>query len=201
VVGNGQVIQTAEVNRGAYDVGGGWNRETYAAVELIESHKTKAEFERDYKLYCELLKQLAKEAGVPATVDSGSTGVITHDYARKHQPANKTDHVDPYPYLAKWGITPEQFAKDVSGAAAPDAGNANNTPNTEEIDMYLINCKDNGRYYISNGVDIRYIKTTRMLENYKDKYGKLNLRVDTMFQAELDQEFGKEATSTKRVVK
>ena len=41
VVGNGKVIQVGEVGRGAWDVGGGWNSETYAAVELIESHKSK----------------------------------------------------------------------------------------------------------------------------------------------------------------
>ena len=37
VVGNGRVMQVGPVNQGAYDVGGGWNYETYAAVELIES--------------------------------------------------------------------------------------------------------------------------------------------------------------------
>ena len=51
VVGNGRIIQTAPINKGAYDVGGDWNAETYAAVELIESHKTKDEFMRDYKIY------------------------------------------------------------------------------------------------------------------------------------------------------
>lgn len=113
VVGNGQVIQTANTNRGAWDVGGGWNYETYAAVELIESHKSKAEFEKDYKIYVELLRDLAKEAGVPTKLDNGSTGIVTHDYARQKQPNNRTDHVDPYPYLAKWGISKSQFKKDV----------------------------------------------------------------------------------------
>lgn len=60
VVGNGRVIQTAPVNRGAYDVGGGWNAWGYAQVELIESHKTQAEFEEDYKIYVELLRSFVK---------------------------------------------------------------------------------------------------------------------------------------------
>lgn len=113
VVGNGIAIQTAPTNRGAYDVGGGWNSWGYAHLELIESHKTKAEFMKDYKIYVELARDLAKEAGIPLKLDSGNTGLITHEYATKHQPNNGSDHVDPYPYLAKWGITRAQFKKDM----------------------------------------------------------------------------------------
>lgn len=118
VVGNGRIIQTAPTNRGAWDVGGDWNAETYAAVELIESHKTKDEFMRDYKIYVGLLRDLAKQAGVPTTLDSGALeGIKTHDYCTHHQPNNGSDHVDPYPYLAKWGISREQFKKDVESGS------------------------------------------------------------------------------------
>lgn len=123
VVGNGRVIQTARTNAGFYDVGGGWNSWGYAAIELIESHKTKAEFMVDYKLYVELIRLLCDEAGLPKTLDQGNTGVISHDYARKHQPNNGTDHVDPYPYLKKWGISKEQFAKDIkNGFGSSNSG-------------------------------------------------------------------------------
>ena len=131
VVGNGRVIQTAPVNRGAYDVGGGWNSWGYAHVELIESHKTQAEFDVDYKLYIELLRQLADEAGLPKTLDNGNTGIITHEYATYHQPNNKSDHVDPYPYLAKWGISRAQFKKDVEnglGTSTPSKPSAPSKP-------------------------------------------------------------------------
>lgn len=118
VVGNGRIIQTAPTNRGAWDVGGGWNAETYAAVELIESHKTKDEFMKDYKIYVGLLRDLAKQAGIPTTLDSGDlAGIKTHDYCTHHQPNNGSDHVDPYPYLAKWGISREQFKKDVESGS------------------------------------------------------------------------------------
>lgn len=121
VVGNGRVIQLAEVNRGAWDVGGGWNQWGYASVELIESHANRAEFMRDYKIYCELLHDLAKQAGLPITVDQGNTGIITHNYATHNQPHNGSDHVDPIPYLGKWGINLAQFRSDVANAK----GNAN----------------------------------------------------------------------------
>lgn len=134
VVGNGRIIQTAPTNRGAYDVGGDWNAETYAAVELIESHKTKDEFMQDYKIYIGLLRDLAKQAGIPTTLDTGDlAGIKTHDYCTYHQPNNGSDHVDPYPYLAKWGISREQFKKDVesgSVSAKPTSAPAKPTANT-----------------------------------------------------------------------
>lgn len=134
VVGNGRIIQTAPTNRGAWDVGGGWNAETYAAVELIESHKTKDEFMRDYKIYIGLLRDLAKQAGIPTTLDTGDlAGIKTHDYCTHHQPNNGSDHVDPYPYLAKWGISREQFKKDIESgnvSAKPTPTPAKPTTNT-----------------------------------------------------------------------
>lgn len=114
VVGNGRVMQVGPVNQGAYDVGGGWNYETYAAVELIESHSTKEEFMEDYRLYIQLLRDLADEAGLPKTLDSNALeGIKSHEYCTYNQPNNFSDHVDPYPYLAKWGISREQFKHDI----------------------------------------------------------------------------------------
>ena len=126
VVGNGRIIQTAPTNRGAWDVGGGWNAETYAAVELIESHKTKDEFMVDYPIYVDLLRRLAMEGGIPTTLDSGDlAGIKTHAYCTHHQPNNGSDHVDPYPYLAKWGISKEQFKKDIEQGVAQNINNQN----------------------------------------------------------------------------
>ena len=114
VVGNGRVMQVGPVNQGAYDVGGGWNYETYAAVELIESHSTKEEFMEDYRLYIQLLRDLADEAGLPKTLDSDALeGIKSHEYCTNNQPNNFSDHVDPYPYLSKWGISRDQFKHDI----------------------------------------------------------------------------------------
>lgn len=123
VVGNGRVMQVGPVNQGAYDVGGGWNYETYAAVELIESHSTKEEFMEDYRLYIQLLRDLADEAGLPKTLDSDALeGIKSHDYCTNNQPNNFSDHVDPYPYLAKWGISREQFKHDIEQGLVIEPG-------------------------------------------------------------------------------
>ena len=114
VVGNGRVMQVGPTNNGSYDVGGGWNYESYAAVELIESHSTKEEFMEDYRLYVELLRNLAEEAGLPVTLDTDDlAGIKTHYYCTYHQPNNNSDHVDPYPYLESWGISRSQFKHDI----------------------------------------------------------------------------------------
>ena len=69
-----------------------------------------------------------------------------------------------------------------------------NTQNEEEIEMYLIYCKDTNRYYVSNGVSVRYVRSIRMLRNYQNEFAKLSLKTDVMYQAELDKEFGTDVT-------
>lgn len=123
VVGNGRVMQVGPVNNGSWDVGGGWNAESYAAVELIESHSTEEEFMTDYRLYIELLRNLAEEAGLPITLDTDDlAGIKTHEYCTNNQPNNNSDHVDPYPYLAKWGISRSQFKKDIEHGLVVEPG-------------------------------------------------------------------------------
>lgn len=152
VVGNGQVIQVAPVNRGAWDVGGGYNYETYAAVELIESHGSKEEFMRDYKIYCELLFDLAKQAGIPTTLDTGDlAGIKTHNYCTHNQPNNGSDHVDPIPYLTKWGITQQQFAKDIANCKGNSSSNNNETNKKGVKKMYVVDTEKNSYLVTSEG--------------------------------------------------
>lgn len=180
VVGNGRVIQTAPTNRGAYDVGGNWNAETYAAVELIESHKTKDEFMQDYKIYVNLLRDLAKQAGIPTTLDSGDlSGIKTHAYCTANQPNNGSDHVDPYPYLAKWGISKEQFKRDIEQGVSQTQTTENSKG--EVTTMYAIywklNPKTKGKdAYFFNGVELKHVPnplTINVLKTiYRDNNGK-----------------------------
>lgn len=175
LVGNGRVIQVGEVGRGFWDVGGGWNAESYAAVELIESHATRAEFEKDYKIYCELLHDLAKQGGIPLTVDDGNlAGIKTHNYCTYHQPSNKSDHVDPIPYLAKWGINLAKFRSDVITAKGNTtnsnvSGTSNNQTQTKkkkEGNVMLL-FKENGKVYFLNGNKYKYVKNPAQLYNLK----------------------------------
>ena len=166
VVGNGKVYQTAYIGQGAWDVGGGWNNETFAAVELIESHQTYEEFRADYEIYIQLLRDLANQAGIPITVDTDSLeGIKTHYYCTNNQPNNFSDHIDPYPYLAKWGITKEQFKKDV------ETGTVSNKPAVVEINVLDTNTNLENREqpYYRGYMNTDYYVETEPNANSKDK--------------------------------
>ncbi|WP_396443299.1 N-acetylmuramoyl-L-alanine amidase, partial [Lactococcus lactis] len=69
--------------------------------------------------------------------------------------------------------------KKYMGTDSAKNSNNNQSGNQGEINMYLINCKDNKRWYLSTGSEIKYIKTTRVLNFYQNG---LKLPVDVMFQ-------------------
>ncbi|MBO0438980.1 N-acetylmuramoyl-L-alanine amidase [Candidatus Enterococcus ikei] len=183
VVGNGRAIQTAPTGKGAYDVGGGWNYETYAALELIESHATRAEFERDYKLWVELARQLANEAKIPKTLDTNDLeGIKTHMYCTYNQPENESDHIDPYPYLNKWGITAGQLEKDLVNGFSDTPNNNQNTninkpKQQEEITMVCTYQVEGGKtLYYFDGQVIKALthpdQAVALREIYKRNNGK-----------------------------
>ena len=180
IVGNGRVIQVGAVNRGAWDVGNADNYETYAAVEFIESHATEAEFRRDYALYIQLLRDLANQAGLPVVVDSGDTGILTHNYSTARNNVYG-GHTDPYPYFAKWGITPAQFKKDVESGAVGSTvtpikteSPATQTTNTKGVATMYALYEYGGKWYFYNGVTYEYVGHPDSLVIIKEVYRKNN---------------------------
>lgn len=122
-VTNGQadIRQVMNTNGGAYDVGGDWNWETWAAIELVEgSIKTREDFNIAYTAYIWLTRELARQAGIPITIDTPDiSGIKTHNYASKT--GHGSDHVDPLGFLASWGVSYDQFKNDVlNGIGAND---------------------------------------------------------------------------------
>ncbi|MHC5215673.1 N-acetylmuramoyl-L-alanine amidase [Enterococcus sp. LJL128] len=186
VVGNGRIIQTAPVRQGAYDVGGGWNYETYAAIEIIESHKTQAEFDIDYKLYIELARKLADEAAIPKTLDSSDLeGIKTHHYCTYNQPNNGSDHIDPYPYLSKRGVTKERLVNDLMNGfgkipneeAPVITAPQKEEPKTEleEVKMVCIYSDGKAQYYY-NGITIKKLTHPDQVKVLQEIYRKNNNR-------------------------
>lgn len=123
VGGGGRIIQTAPVGKVSWGAGPKANGYAYAQIELCRT-KDKATFKKDYAAYIWLLRDLASKAGIPKTLDTGSSvydkGVKSHKWVSDK--LGGTDHQDPYGYLASWGISKEQFAKDISsglGSAKP----------------------------------------------------------------------------------
>ena len=65
-----------------------------------------------------MARQLAQESGITDfTLDTGDlAGIKTHNYASKT--GHGSDHVDPLPFLAKWGVSYEQLKKDIAGGGS-----------------------------------------------------------------------------------
>lgn len=112
VGGGGRIIQVAEVNGGGWDVGGDWNRETYAAIEFSENVKDQADFNKSYHAYIWLARKLATDNGIPLDLDTPSTaGIKTHWFASKS--GHGSDHTDPLAFLESWGISYAQLKNDI----------------------------------------------------------------------------------------
>lgn len=118
---NGQVDirHVMNDNGGAWDVGGDWNWETYAAIEFSEGIKSQADFNKAYPAYIWLARYLAKQAGITYTIDNLNTiGIKSHNYASAT--GHGSDHVDPIPFLAKWGVSRDKFNRDLVNGVGND---------------------------------------------------------------------------------
>ncbi|MBR3055293.1 MAG: CHAP domain-containing protein [Streptococcus sp.] len=120
-------------------------------------------------------------SGPEPTNEYGHTGIVAED----------NDNVYDENYAGRKYISrhTRAYIPNMIGFIRPPYG-GNSDNNTEEVEMYIIQTKDTGRCYITNGVDIRHIKTTRVLAAYTDKFG---IKTDIMYQGEVDKEFGDKA--------
>lgn len=151
---NGRVIQVAEVGQSAWDLGGDWNAETYAAIEFGERVTSQADFDKSYRVYIELARDLATQAGIPLTLDTPDVaGIKTHNYASST--GHGSDHVDPIAFLEKWGVSYDQLKHDIENgfvAATTDA-----VEQQEEQDMITISAPGRGIALMQGGVFLPFL--------------------------------------------
>jgi len=106
----GRIVQIAPVNRVQYGCGPKGNPFSYAQVELARTND-KEQFKKDYAAYIWLLRELAKEAGIPVVLDGAGNGIKSHRWITDN--LKGTTHRDPYSYLASMGISESQFKLDI----------------------------------------------------------------------------------------
>lgn len=106
----GRIVQVAPVNRVQYGCGPKGNPYSYAQVELARTND-KEQFKKDYAAYIWLLRELAKEAGIPVVLDGAGNGIKSHRWITNT--LGGTTHVDPFAYLASMGISEAQFKLDI----------------------------------------------------------------------------------------
>ena len=110
VGGGGRIVQIAPINRVQYGCGPKGNPFSYAQVELARTNN-KEQFEKDYAAYVWLLRELAKDAGIPIILDGSGNGIKSHRWITDH--LKGTTHRDPFSYLMSMGISEGQFKKDI----------------------------------------------------------------------------------------
>jgi len=110
VGGGGRIVQIAPVGRLQYGCGPKGNPLSYAQVELART-SDKEQFKKDYAAYIWLLRDLAKEAGIPVVLDEAGNGIKSHRWITDN--LKGTTHRDPYSYLASMGISEAQFKLDI----------------------------------------------------------------------------------------
>lgn len=125
----GRIVQVAPVGKLQYGCGPIGNPYCYAQVELARTNN-KETFKKDYAAYVWLLRKLAKDAGLPIKLDEKGYGIKTHRWISYN--LGGTDHVDPYGYLNSFGISEEQFKKDIE----------NGIEEEEEMDFFSPTMRD-----------------------------------------------------------
>ncbi|QOV10951.1 DUF5776 domain-containing protein [Viridibacillus arvi] len=129
VGGGGRIVQLAPVGKLQYGCGPKGNPHCYAQVELART-SDKEQFKKDYTAYVWLLRKLAKDAGMPITLDDTGKGIKSHKWITNN--LGGTTHVDPYSYLASMGITEAQFKKDIKNGLDSEITTVSKPNNTEK---------------------------------------------------------------------
>lgn len=110
---------------GAYDLGGDWNWDGWMSIEFSENIPNQKAFKQAYQAYIDTARQGAREVGANYALDDGTgIGLITHGSASAS--GHGSDHNDPLPFLARWGVSKAQFARDLrTGVAFSGTAQAN----------------------------------------------------------------------------
>ncbi|GAB2570931.1 DUF5776 domain-containing protein [Levilactobacillus fujinensis] len=104
----------------AYGAGTVANNASPFQVELAHVN-SQSRFNASYKRYVWVLRYYAKKYGILLTLDGSGPGIKSHKWVSDNLWG---DHQDPYGYLAKWGISKAQFAKDLKNGV----GGSSSTP-------------------------------------------------------------------------
>ncbi|RMC36911.1 N-acetylmuramoyl-L-alanine amidase [Lactobacillus sp. ESL0236] len=113
VIDDKNIYQVGELGYVAWGAGSPANSLSPVQIELCEFTDHKRAI-KAYKHYVNWLRWSAKKYGIPLTLDdSKNRGIKTHSWLVQHGYSN-TDHVDPWQYLPKIGVSKAKFAKDLT---------------------------------------------------------------------------------------
>lgn len=166
VGGGGRIVQIAQTGKVQYGAGKNANPHAYAQVELARTSNP-ALFKKDYLAYVWLLKKLAVEAGIPTSLNTGTTlaskGIKTHHWISNN--IGGTNHSDPDAYLMQHGISLTQFAHDLSSTTQKDFLSPSSP--TKPNHLYHIVVKGDSLWSIAKKyhTTITWLKTINLLSS------------------------------------
>lgn len=180
--GRAEAWQVAYKNQGAWDLGNYYgNANGYASIEFAHgSARTQEQFNAAYKVYIELARQLAKEAGASLELDSpnaiptaGAGYVVTHRFASLN--GFGSSHTDPVAYFESVGVSYSKLKQDVLNGL-PDGNNVTPVTNTNkngEKDMLLFKADKDTKYgsagtvFLQVGGKVIHVESGTTFDNLK----------------------------------
>lgn len=181
VGGGGRVVKLAQDGAYQYGAGAYANGRAYAQIELART-KNKATFQKDYKSYVNLARDLAKRSGIPKTLDGAGKGIKSHQWISLNIWG---DHMDPYSYLASMGISKAQFAKDIEKGIGGTT-TVENTRTRQTVNVYWFTYGSSGHKAVIDYCK-KYgwsYKEERNKNSVKIKIGTFNQNSDNKFALE-----------------
>ncbi|OUN19644.1 N-acetylmuramoyl-L-alanine amidase [Ligilactobacillus salivarius] len=113
VVGDGgKVYQVGRPGQVSWGAGRVANHNSPVQIELGRTYNS-GQFWQDYVTYVRLARDMAGKYGIPLTLDAGGAGtrgIKSHYWVTKNIWG---DHVDPYGYLSRFGVTQAKLAHDL----------------------------------------------------------------------------------------
>ncbi|NYA62108.1 N-acetylmuramoyl-L-alanine amidase, partial [Lactobacillus salivarius] len=113
VVGDGgKVYRVGRPGQVSWGAGRVANHNSPVQIELGRTYNS-GQFWQDYVTYVRLARDMAGKYGIPLTLDAGGAGtrgIKSHYWVTKNIWG---DHVDPYGYLSRFGVTQAKLAHDL----------------------------------------------------------------------------------------
>ena len=184
-IGNDGRLQASDFSNMAWHCANSYGNTNYASWEVCQSEGDLNQFLRNEQAVLDDVAKYMKQWGLTPN----------HDTVKLHQELSSTSC--PRRSVEVHGGTVEscrsyfiaELNKRLTGQTV--STDNNNTTESGEIEMFLINCKDTKNWYVCNGVEARHIKTTRMLGGFQGKFGAIKLPETIMYQDEFEAEYGK----------
>lgn len=126
----GRVVKLFDNERKMAYHAGAWGNANGIGIELARTNN-RATFEKDYRAYVELARDIAIRNGIPLTLDDGNwTGIKSHLWITNNVWG---DHTDPYGYLASWGVSKSKLANDLRNGFGSTGNVVTPKPSTPSV--------------------------------------------------------------------